>query len=153
MTQINNDADFKKNLLTLDPVQQRLLATRFVEHVLPLSSDERIAHVMKTAAEENVSGSELATALQTARTATMDSQTRCGAEGDWAEQAGYFVARAAMAALTPVAQSSSGSPAWQAAMSARMAVTSSIIDDDSDDVPTHNESAWQYQALTDYLNA
>jgi len=44
-------------------------------------------------------------------------------------------------------------PAWQAAMSARMAYTSMLIDDDTDQHPAHTECEWQYQCLSDYLNA
>ena len=62
---------------------------------------ERIARVLKVAGDSEASEGELADALKTARATTFDCHTRCGSEGDWSEQAGYFVARAATAALTP----------------------------------------------------
>jgi len=150
MSQITNDAEFKRTLQGMDPVQQRVVAARFVEHVLPLSTDERIARVTRVAADKEASAEELSGALRTAKAATMDSHTRCGSEGNWTEQAGYFVSRAAMAALTPCEQCTSGSPAWQAAMSSRMAQTSILIDSD-DATPVGNE--WQYDILSNYLNS
>ena len=150
MSQISNDAEFKRTLQGLDQAQQRVVAAMFVEHVLPLSTDERIARVIRIAADINASAGELSDALRTAKAATMDSHTRCGSEGNWNEQAGSFVSRAAMAALTPCEQCTSGSPAWQAAMSSRMAQTSMLIDSE-DEIPVGNE--WQYDILSNYLNS
>jgi hypothetical protein len=151
MSQITNDTEFKHALKDLDESSQRLIAARFVEHVLPLSTDNRIARVVKVAADNEASADELSDALRTAKAATFDSHTRCGSEGNWKEQAGYFVSRAAVAALTPCEQCSSGSPAWQAAMSSRMARTSMEID--AEDVSTSDESEQQYQILSDFLNS
>lgn len=151
MSQITNDTEFKQALKDLDEPSQRLIAARFVEHVLPLSTDERIARVVKVAADGEASADELSSALRTAKAATFDSHTRCGSEGNWTEQAGYFVSRAAVAALTPCEQCSSGSPAWQAAMSSRMARTSMEID--AEDVSAINETEQQYKILSDYLNS
>ena len=150
MSQISNDAEFKRTLKGLDQAQQRVVAAMFVEHVLSLSTDDRIARVTRVAADKNASADELAGALKTAKAATMDSHTRCGSEGNWTEQAGYFVSRAAMAALTPCEQCTSGSPAWQAAMSSRMAQTSMLIDSE-DEIPVGNQ--WQYDILSNYLNS
>jgi hypothetical protein len=58
-----------------------------------------------------------------------------------------------VAAVTPVEQSKSGGPAWQAAMSSRMAQTSILIDNDCGDVPEHSENEWQYSILSDYLQS
>ena len=151
MSQITNDTEFKQAIKDLDASRQRLLAARFVEHVLPLNTDERIARIVKVAADNAASANELSNALRTAKAATFDSHTRCGSEGNWKEQAGYFVSRAAVAALTPCEQCSSGSPAWQAAMSSRMARTSMEID--AVDMSTTDESEQQYKILSDYLNS
>jgi len=151
MSQITNDTEFKQALKDLDESSQRLIAARFVEHVLPLSTDERIARVVKVTADNEASADELSSALRTAKAATFDSHTRCGSEGNWTEQAGYFVSRAAVAALTPCEQCSSGSPAWQAAMSCRMASTSMEID--AEDISTSDESEQQYKILSVYLNS
>jgi hypothetical protein len=152
MSEIGNDTDFRHALETLDEVQQRQVAALFVQHVLPLSADKRLERVIKTTVDADATEEELAAALKSAHAATFDSHARCGAEGHWSDQAGYFVARAAVAATTPVAQARAGGPAWQAAMSARMAHTSMLIED-APDQSAHTESEWQYQSLTDYQNA
>ena len=150
MSQITNDTEFKQTLEGLDDTQQRIVAGRFVEHVLSLSNDKRLNNVVKVATDSDATDAEIADALKSARAATFDSHTRCGSEGHWSDQAGYFVARAAAAAVTPQLQSKSGGPAWQAALSIRMAQTCVLID--SDDVtPVGNE--WQYEILTNYLNS
>lgn len=153
MSHITNDAELKQALHDLDATQQRKVAAMFIEHVLALSDDERIKRVVKVAADEGASQNEVSDALKTARAAILDSSTRCGAEGNWTDQAGYFVARAAVAALTPQAQAKSGNPAWQAALSCRMAQTSIEIDNDSAVVPGHSENESQYDILAKYLNA
>ena len=153
MSQITNDAEFKQALQNLDEEQQRTVAVMFVEHVLSLSDDNRIKRVVKVTTDDSASADEISDALKSAKAAIMDSSTRCGAEGNWTDQAGYFVARAAVAAVTPPAQSKSGGPAWQAALSCRMAQTSIEIDNDADDVPSHSENEWQYSILTDYLQS
>ncbi len=153
MSPISNDKEFKLALHDLDAVKQRTVAAMFVEHVLSLSNDDRIQRVVKVATDSSASEGEISDALKSAKAATMDSSTRCGAEGNWTDQAGFFVARAAVAAITPLAQSKSGGPAWQAAMSSRMAQTSILIDDDSDEAPTHSENEWQYNILSDYLQS
>jgi len=152
MSEIRNDMDFRNMLESLDEVQQRQVAAIFVQHVLPMSADVRLERVIKTAADADATQEELAAALKSAHAATFDSHARCGAEGHWSDQAGYFVARAAVAATTPVAQARAGGPAWQAAMSARMAYTSMLIED-APDQSAHTECEWQYQSLSDYLNA
>jgi len=153
MGQINNDEEFRQALNKLDATQQRVVAAKFVEHVLPLSSDERLSRVVKVAIDSSASQDELVSALKTARATTLDLHTRCGSEGNWTDQAGYFVGRAAIAAVTPQSQSKSGNPAWAAAMSCRMAQTSILIDDESSDISTHSENEWQYDTLSKFLNS
>ena len=153
MSQISNDTEFKQALQNLDAIQQRTVAALFIEHVLSLSNDDRIKRVVKVATDNSATEGEISDALRSARAATMDCSTRCGAEGNWTDQAGYFVARAAVAAVTPAAQSKSGGPAWQAAMSSRMAQTSIQIDNDTDEVPDHSENEWQYDILSNYLQS
>lgn len=153
MSQITNDAEFKQALDSLDATQHRAIAASFIEHVLSLSDDSRIKRAVKVATDDTASNDEIADALKSAKAATMDSSTRCGAEGNWTDQAGYFVARAAVAALTPKTQSKSGNPAWQAALSCRMALTSIQIDSASGEMPGHSENQWQYDILSNYLKS
>ena len=150
MIQVTNDSEFRQALDGLDATRQRLVAARFVENVLALCVDERIASVTRVAGNGEASADELAAALKTARATTFDCHTRCGSEGDWSEQAGYFVARAATAALTPVGQMPSG-PAWQAALSSRMAQTSrSIVTGDD---TAGKEGTQQYRILSEFLDS
>ena len=150
MTWISNNTEFRTALDALDPARQRLVAARFVENVLALCSDERIARVLRVAGNREAGEDELAEALKTARATTFDCHTRCGSEGDWSEQEGYFVARAATAALTPVAQMPSG-PAWQAALSSRMAQTSKAIVTGDD--TAGQEAGQQYRVLSEFLES
>lgn len=150
MSQISNDTEFKQALQPLDNTQQRVVGAMFVKHVLPLSNDIRLINVVKVATHPGAAKDELSNALKSARAVMLDSHTRCGAEGNWTEQAGYFVARAAVAALTPLTQSKAGGPAWQAAMACRMAQTSALIDT-ADTTQTGNK--WQYDILSNYMNA
>jgi len=150
MNEIRNETDFREALESLDALRQRQVAAMFVRHVLSLSTDKRLERVLKTAEDENATEEELAAALKSAHAATFDSHARCGAEGHWSDQAGYFVARAAVAAVTPVIQARAGGPAWQAAMSARMAHTSMLIEDTSGE-SAHTECEWQHRALSGYL--
>jgi len=150
MTEITNDREFHAALDGLDAGQQRLAAAGFVKSVLHLCTDERIARVLEVAADPGASDAALAEALKTARATTIDCHTRCGSEGDWLEQAGYFVARATVAALTPLGQMPGG-VAWQAAMSARMAQTSkSIVTGEN---TAGQESENQYRLLAGFLNS
>lgn len=153
MSYIKNEEDFKRELGALDDLRQRQVAALLVKHVLPLSADKRLERVLKTATDEDATEEELAAALKLAHAVTFDSHARCGAEGHWSDQAGYFVARAAVAAVTPSSHSRVGGPAWQAAMSSRMAHTSMLIDDVTDQDSAHTECEWQYQSLSEYLNA
>ncbi len=150
MTTISNDRDFRAALDKLDATQQRLMAARFIESVLPMCTDDRIARVLAVATNSAASAAALADALKTAKATTIDCHARCGAEGDWDAQAGYFVARAAIAALTPLGQVPGGS-AWQAAMSCRMARTSkAIVTGENAD---GQESENQYRILSDHMNS
>jgi len=150
MTEIRNDIEFRQKIESLPLARQRLLAARFVENVLPFSSDERVARVVKIAADPQVSADELATALRTAKAAVIDSHARCGAECDWKDQAGYFVARAVAAAVSPEGQMAGG-PAWQAAMSSRMAATCRSIDSTEDNAGQTRMQ--QYRILSEFLTS
>jgi hypothetical protein len=150
MTEITDQTQFKQALESLDATAQRVVAARFVKDVLSLSDDPRIASAMAAGADAGASETSLADALRAAKAATIDSHTRCGAECDWAESAGYFVARAAVAALTPKGQIPGG-PAWQAAMSSRMARTSESIATGTD--VSQETALAQYRILSEFLSS
>ena len=149
MSTISNDKEFKAALESQSVAAQRGLAASFIKNVLPLSTDKRIAGVVKVAEDQQASDDELLAAAKSAKAAVMDCYTRCGADADWAAQAGYFVAPAVAAAVAPADQAKGG-PAWQAAMSSRMARTAQLIE--SGNSAVSQESDQQYRILSDYIN-
>jgi hypothetical protein len=149
MSTISNDKEFKTALESHNVAAQRALAARFIKNVMSLSTDKRIPSVVKAAEDQQATDDELQAAAKSAKAAVMDCYTRCGADADWAAQAGYFVARAAAAAVAPADQVKGG-PAWQAAMSSRMARTAQLIE--SGDSAVSQESEQQYRILSDYIN-
>ncbi len=152
MTQFSNDNEFKAALAGLSPDQQRAVGALFVENVAALSNDERIAKILRVAKDGSATADDLAAAYKSANSAAIDSHTRCGAESDWNEQAGYFVARAASALVATPGQAKGGSPAWQAAMNSRMARTCVSINTD-EETAHHQESEAQYRLLAEFMNA
>ena len=152
MQQIDNNKAFKEAIKSLECARQRPLAARFVENVLSLSKDERIPRIIAVAATEQPSQDELEAALRSAKAAVIDTHCRCGADCDWEEQAAYFVARAAAAAVAPENKCISGSAAWQAAVSCRMARTSAAIDG-IDEGATQTENVQQFHILNEFLKS
>lgn len=145
---IDNDNDFKAALSKLSRAGQRLVAARFAENVLALSKDPRVKSAIGAAKRADITEGELAAAFQSAKKASVDSFTQCGKECDWNSQAGHFVAQAAVACLKPAEPGDS--PAWNAAMHARMARTSESI---ATGRGTDNaESVVQYRILAEFLN-
>ena len=151
MTTINNDKQFRGALNGLSIQQQRAAGALFVENVLSLSSDPRVAQSLAVARDTGPGEDALNLARRNIKAASLEAHTRCGADGEWSDQAGYFVARAAEACLEPEGRSQGKGPAWKAAMSARMARTCLAAESDED---SHDsESQAQYQILTSYLDA
>jgi hypothetical protein len=146
---ISNDKAFKSALAGLSVAQQRQVAARFVEAVLPLSNDARIKVALEAAGRAGISDAELAIAAQAANTARVESFTQCGKETDWTAQAGHFVAKAAVACVRPAEAGSN--LAWDAAMQARLARTFQTV---ADGAGTDNrEAEAQYRTLEAFLNS
>ncbi len=142
---ISNDLEFKNILARLNLAQQRQLGARFVENVLALCMDPKVKSALDIAARANAGADELEAALAAAKKASVDSFTQCGKECDWHTQSGHFVAEAALACLKPAS-----SPAWEAAMHARMARTCETI---ALGKGTDNlEAAAQYRLLAEFMN-
>lgn len=151
MSTISNDSQFRDALNRLDLAQQRAVGARFVENVLSLSSDPRVAQVLAVAKDADPSADAVNLARRSIKAASLEAHTRCGSDGEWSDQAGYFVARAAEACLEPEGRSQGKGPAWKAAMSARMARTCLAAESDQD---SHDsESQAQYNILISYLDA
>jgi len=141
---IVNDKDFNAALSKLSKNGQRQVGARFAESVLALCKDIRVKNAIEAAKRSDIGEDELASAFQSAKKASVDSFTQCGKECDWNSQAGHFVAQSALACLE-----AGGSPAWDAAMHARMARTSKSI---ATGIGTDNaETAVQYSILDKYL--
>ncbi len=116
---IGNDKEFKAALAGLDPARQRLLAARFVDSVLSLCNDVRVAGAVNAAKRPDITEVELGAMYLAAKAASVESYTQCGHETEWATQAGHFVCKAAVNCVKPA----SDNLAWDAAMEARMART------------------------------
>jgi len=149
MSTISNDGQMRDVIDTLDETRQRLLAAQFVKNVLPLSKDERLQRVIQMAANPNNTEDELMGAYKAAKAAALEAHARCGADGEWNDQSGYFVARAAEAAVAPKVRTHGKSIAWQTALSCRMARTAQASD--SHDDAHDSESEAQYRIVTDFL--
>jgi hypothetical protein len=151
MATISNDKAFRAALDGLDVARQREVGAQFVEHVLDLTSDARVQQALAATGDREISDDAMTLARRTAKAAVLEAHARCGADGEWSEQADYFVARAAEACLKPQDAGSSKNPAWLAAMNARMARTCQAAagDGESED----DESAAQYEILARYLDA
>jgi hypothetical protein len=147
MKPVANDTEFVEALERLDPDARRRIAVRLVEHALPENSDTRLERALKTAAAPDVTEDELKAALKNVRAVVVDSHTRCGSEGDWGEQALYFAARAAVAAL---GVSNTSKDVLAAATNARMAKTCEAIGTQAD--TSANERASQYALLAEFLD-
>ena len=151
MSGISNDTEFREALSSLSIAQQRQLGAKFVENVLSLSNDSRVAQAIDAARQEGLEEDALNLVRHNIKAASLEAHTRCGADGVWTDQAGYFVARAAEACVEPEGRSQGKGPAWKAAMSARMART--CLAEESDEDSHDSESQAQFQILARYLDA
>ena len=151
MSEISNDTQLREALDKLDLAQQRVVAARFVENTLSLCDDDRVRRAVETASNPDASAEELNTAYRGSRAAALDAHARCGADGEWTDQSGYFVARAAEAATGPNLLTEGKSLAWQAAMQCRMA--SACLESEPDPDSPSNTCHAQRRILTDYLNS
>jgi hypothetical protein len=144
---ISNDNEFKSALIGLSTEQQRLLAARFAESVLPLCKDARVMAAINAAKRADVTEAELAVLFQAAKSANVESYTQCGKEADWLGQAGHFVAEAAMTCVAPAR--AGDNLAWEAAMRARMARTCEMIATGRG--TDHGEAQQQYRIVSEVL--
>ena len=149
MTEINNESQFRAALKGMSLANQREVGASFVEQVAYLADDERIGFAIRVASNKDAAEDELNAAHKAAKAAAIDCYTRCGSDADWAAQAGYFVARAASAIVTPEKDVGRDGPAWTAAANSRLARTCSIID--SNPEAESQEAGKQYRILEDYL--
>ncbi len=151
MSTINDDIEFRRALKRLDRDQLREIGAGFVQNVLHLNKDKRVARAVDVAKNRDASDDELLVAYKATRVATVDSRTRCGADCNWEEQAAHFVARASAAMVAPEGVCKAADPPWQVVMSCRMAQNCALIAADDDSI--NDESENQYRIMNDYLNS
>lgn len=144
---IVNENEFKTALAGFSIPQQRQVAARFAESVLPLCHDARIKGAINAAKRADITDEELAALFHAAKTASVESYTQCGKEANWLGQAGHFVAEAATACVTP--QEQADNLAWNAAMHARMARTCESIA--TGQGTENSEAEKQYKILEEFL--
>lgn len=146
MSTISNDTEFRAALDKLAIPQQRAVAAMFVENVLALYDDERVKRAVKLAENPEATEDELQMIYKAAKAASVESYTRCGADGDWRDQAGHFVAKAAATCVMP---STKESLAWDVAMHCRMARTCENIAHGDSSETGENEA--QYRLLVEFV--
>jgi hypothetical protein len=144
-----NDREFKAKLGGLPILQQRHVAAKFVQRVLPLCNDFRIKSALELAERAEGSDAELGSAHQAAKAAAVESYTQCGHECDWNTQAGHFVAQATVTCVRPAIEGDN--LAWEAAMSARMARTCEAVA--NGEGTENSEAEAQYRILEAFLNS
>ncbi|QEP44217.1 hypothetical protein D5085_14460 [Ectothiorhodospiraceae bacterium BW-2] len=83
---------------SLPPSIQRQLAATLIIPYRNFCEDSRLEQILAVM-QGGGGDNELQAVRQLAQSLVVDRHTRCGAEGDWQEQAGYFIARAAAAAI------------------------------------------------------
>lgn len=149
---ISNDQEFKNALNGLSLEQQRLLGARFVNSVVGLIDNPRLSSALGVAIDPESDQQACNDAYKVAKSIATKTYTACGRDADWVLQAEHFVAAACAAALTPEAlMTERFSPAWKAAIQARMARNCIMIGDESADV--ENEAERQYRLTLDFMAA
>ncbi len=152
MATVTNDQEMRQVLEGLNLDRQRQAGALFVMDVVELCSDERLQRAVQVAVTGDASEDELEAAYKVANKVWLDKHARCGADCSWAEQASYFVARAAAACLAPQKKSFGAGPAWQAAMSSRMARTC-MVAAEVDSGKSLSENDRQYAILNEFLGS
>jgi hypothetical protein len=147
---INNDKEFKSALMGMSPAQLRLAAAGFIDSVLSLSTDLRVAAAVKAAKQAEVSEVELEMQLRSVKAAALASYTQCGKLCDWSSQAGHFVAKAAVRCVEPLTDGGAQS-VWEGAMDARMARTCEVIA--TGEGTENNEAQVQYRIVESLLTS
>lgn len=151
MNRITNDREMKLALERLDSVQLRLVGAAFVGGIMDLCQDENMRRGLEVAKDPEASGEDLKTAQKPVKVSTLNSHARCGAEGDWYDQANYFIGRALLCLLgcQDPKRSREKNPAWQVAMTCRMARLSGELHEDNES--PDQESRNQYAILSSFL--
>jgi hypothetical protein len=151
MNRITNDREMRQALERLDTLQLRLVGAAFINGVMDLCHDEHLRRALEVVQDPEASGEALKAAQKPVNVATLNSHARCGAEGDWYDQANYFIGRALLCVLgcQDPKRSRDKNPAWQVAMACRMARLSGELHEDNENPEQENRN--QYAILTAFL--
>ena len=148
MEAIQSESDFKQRLAQLDARSQQQFALRLVDAVRGYCDDGRLLSVLAAVERNDGSPAELESAAKSARAMVVSLHTRCGADGDWAAQAGYFVARAADVLIRGLLRPEDNL-AYRVAQNCRMAATCVAVDGETE--AGAKQMAIQWGLLDDYL--
>lgn len=151
MTQVQNDKQFREQLAQLDTPQRRVIAAQFAQNVLDMNDDQKVKSSLEIAINAGASDEALEVAYKSARAATVESATRCGADCDWGDQAAHFVARATSTALAPNPRGDVGDMPWQVATNCRLARNCALLA--AGDDAANPEAENQYKILDEFLQA
>jgi hypothetical protein len=144
MPRISNDHDLRAALNQLSDAQQRIVGAGFANSVIHLCRNERVRRAVETARNPDASDAELQDALKAVKGYAAKTYTACGKDTDWLAQADHFVAVAAAAALTPGDRlARKTTPAWKAAIHARMAKNCEMMEGDDDELETEAERQYR----------
>lgn len=151
MNKITNDREMKLALERLDPLQLRLVGAAFINGVMDLCHDEHLRRGLAVAQDPDATGEVLKAALKPVSLATLNSHARCGAEGDWQDQANYFIGRAigSLLGCQDPKRAREKNPAWQVALACRMARLSGELHLDNEN--PEQEGRNQHAILTAFL--
>lgn len=151
MNQIQNDQQMREQLGTLSQSQLRQVAAQFTQHVLDATDDEQVKVALDVAARDEASDDEIIWAYKLARSAAVESHTRCGADCNWEDQAAHFVAKAASSTLAPGGKGEAFDMPWQVANQCRMARNCLMLANTND--AENPEAETQYKILNEFLQA
>ncbi len=151
MQEIVNDRQFRQVLNALPLEHQRRLGVRFANSVhIPRSGDSTLAKTLDSAMKSAGDSQEREFAYKSAKSIATNTYAACGTDADWLTQAEHFVAASCAAALTPEDTLSKGiSPAWKAALQARMAQNCLSMETDTE--VTDNEAQRQYLIALEFI--
>lgn len=150
MASISNDRELREALNELSAPLQRIIGARFTQNVLGLSMDDRISRAVATALNPDASDAEVQDAYAAAKGYAAKTYTACGRDTDWLAQADHFVAASVVAALTPSERlAEKVTPAWKAAVQARMARNCAMMVEDEGEEDTEAER--QYRIVADII--
>ena len=161
MVKITDESEFKRQLAQLSLAKQRQLAAQFIEQVLDLTDDRRIADAVAVVKAGDAEAEQLHRTHQAVHACYVETHPRSDLlELDFKHQAAHFVTEACLVCLAPVFECEQNIKlAHKAAMYCRMARTCAGMKHDqeepdftglSEKITAHIQA--QFQAAETLLN-